>query len=174
VIRLRPVGEDIPELEFNVATTGDMLSGMINVTIQDRAPACDVGVVATRAGSGSATASTTTPTTTSTAAPSTTSAPMPSTPAGPTAGSGGPCGAGTLITAVRTNVNEPIEAFTVRQCNERWAVVSYGVGGQDDVTLLEWNGSTWVTGACEKYRDPADWTRSPVVPPEYWSPCIVD
>jgi hypothetical protein len=165
VIKVHPVGEDIPELTFNVATSKDGLSGLINVTVQDRYPPCDVGVVATRVGSTAPPA----PTTTST---STTSTTVPSAPAGPTAGSGGQCGAGTLIGVVRSYESDPIVGFTVDACNERWAAVSYGVNEQDDAALLEWNGSAWETGACQKYRDPSDWTKSTVVPPEFWIPCI--
>jgi hypothetical protein len=168
VITLRPDGEDIPEFTLNVATTSTMLSGLVNVTVQDRAPQCDTGVVATRAGSGATVTSTT-----STTAPAT-STTAPSTPAGPTAGSGGPCGAGTLITVVRSYVSQPIEGFDVLRCNERWAAGSVSYGGQDDPWLLEWDGSTWQTGACQRYRDPVDWTKSSVVPEEFWYPCISD
>jgi hypothetical protein len=53
--------------------------------------------------------------------------------------------------------------------------VSYGDGEQDDARLLEWNGSTWVGGACQKYGDPNDlFAHSPEVPDELWSPCTVD
>jgi hypothetical protein len=79
-----------------------------------------------------------------------------------------------LLAFVQSYADEPVVGFAVHGCNDRWAAVSYGVGGQDDAALLEWNGSTWTTGACQRYRDPSDWTKSPVVPPEFWMPCIVD
>jgi hypothetical protein len=75
---------------------------------------------------------------------------------------------------VNAYVSEPIVGFTVEGCDDRWAFVSYGVGGQDDVALLEWDGATWQRGACQRYRDPVDWMKSSVVPAEFWIACIVD
>lgn len=173
-IRLRPEGETAPEVTIKVApTSGGNLMGEVSMTgAQDpsvRVTACDAGLIARRGGSGSP--STPAPTTTSTSTTTTTVAPPP---AGPTAGSGAPCDAETLGAVVRGNISSPVQYFSVSLCNERWALGGVTYEEQDDPWLLEWNGSAWVTGACQKYRDPNDWTKSPVVPEEYWIACIVD
>jgi hypothetical protein len=63
----------------------------------------------------------------------------------------------------------------VLRCNERFAAVSYGVDEQDDAALLEWDGSTWIGGACQKYGVPNNILQhSPEVPDEFWVPCTVD
>ncbi len=171
VIKVHPDGEDAPVITLAVSVTADALGGRVSMTgAQDpsvQVTQCSAGVYATRGTreEPSTTASTTTST------PSTTEATVPTAPPTP---SGAPCDVGTLTAVVQSYVGEPIVGLSVHACNERWAAVSYGVDGQDDAGLLEWDGSAWITGACQRYRDPSDWTKSPVVPPEFWMPCIVD
>lgn len=172
VIKVHPKGEAGPELTFNLATTDTTLAGTMSMTgAQDpsvRVYQCETGIVATKAGS---TPTATTPSTTpSTVSTSTTT----STPATQSAPSGDRCSVATLTAVVQSYVNEPIVGLEVGACNDRWAALTYGVGGQDDGALLEWDGSTWTTGACQRYRDPVDWVKSTEVPAEFWWPCISD
>lgn len=162
VITLHPEGEDGPEITLNVATTPTLLSGLFQLTgAQDpsvRVYGCEAGIVATKGGS-SAPKNTTSTTSTTVAIP-------------PAADQ---CSVGTVEAAIEAAIGEPIVGLSVLRCNERWAAVGYGVGGQDDAALLEWNGSTWIGGACQKYGDPGNiLAHSAEVPDEFWTPCTVD
>jgi hypothetical protein len=166
VIRLHPDGATAPEFALAVATTPTQLAGSLSMSVDasgQRSGACNVGVVATKGGSA-----TTPPSESSTTSTSTTTSTVTD------AGASGPCDAQTLQAVVTSIVNQPIVGFDVTACDGKWAAVSYGVDGQDDAALLEWTGSAWQRGACQQYRDPNDWTKSPVVPQQFWIACIVD
>jgi hypothetical protein len=172
VITLRPDGQDAPEVKLTVATTSTELAGTVSMTgAQDpsvRVSGCNAGLVATKDGAESIL----TPSTTSTSTSTTTVATFPpeSIP-----GSAGQCSLSTIEAAIEDAIGEPIVGLSVLRCNERWAAVSYGVDEQDDAALLEWNGSTWVGGACATYGDPNNFMlHQPVVPDEFWLPCTVD
>jgi hypothetical protein len=124
---------------------------------------CDAGVIATKVGSPPAPSNTSTTSTVATSPPETTTS------------TGDQCDVATLRDLVQSGYDEEIVGFAVSRCNERWAIVSYGVDDQEDVRLLEWNGTTWIGGACQKYGDPNNiLLHSPVVPDEFWLPCTVD
>jgi hypothetical protein len=93
----------------------------------------------------------------------------------PVLGSGGPCDQSSLLAVFLALGGGEYQTVDVSSCNGRWAVlIVVRPDLTEDYPLLEWTGSAWRGGACERYRDPNDWTKSPVVPAEYWGPCISD
>jgi hypothetical protein len=165
VIRLRAADGSGPELRLVVATAPTQLAGSLSVIDANGQPGdCNVGVVATKGGAAPASSTTTSSSTTSSSTTSTVAS----------AGAGGPCDPASLEAVVESMVGEPIVALDVVACDGKWAAVGYGRGGQDDAGLLEWTGAAWQGGVCQQYRDPDDWTKSPVVPDQFWIACIVD
>jgi hypothetical protein len=166
---VHPKGEDAPELTFNLATSDSSLAGNMSMTgAQDpsvQVYECETGIVATNGGAAPAVTSTT-----STTAPPPTS----TTIARPTAGSGGPCDKASLVAALAPGGLASNESRAVEQCNGSWALLSWHDDDAEGVTLLEWNGSAWTTGACQRYGNPNDITYvPPEVPPEYFIACQV-
>ncbi|MCZ7631438.1 MAG: hypothetical protein M5U19_21350 [Microthrixaceae bacterium] len=99
--------------------------------------------------------------------------PPPST--APSSGSGGACDQASLQAAFVGLGGGEYRSVEVSACNGKWAtLLVIRPDLTEDYPLLEWTGSAWQGGACERYRDPNDWTRSSVVPPEFWGACIVD
>lgn len=160
-------------IEMNVASGSGGIYGLVDTVDRN-----DMGTgdcrngIAGRLGGAGGSAPTAAPTT----APPTTVAPTtvaPTTAASPAA-SGGPCDLASLTAVYRANGGDASDIVTVDACDGKWAMLTITVPPDmiDIGNVVEWNGSAWQGGVCQRYVDPNDWTRSDVVPMPYWGVCI--
>lgn len=169
-----------PGVEIIVATGADDMFGGID-TVDARGigtGGCKAGVIIRRAGTGPAVVPTTGAPSTAPPRSTVTTSPSRATVAPSTtapAARGGPCDQAKLTAAFVALGGGEYKDVQVTACDGRWAVLTViRPDLTEDYPLLEWNGSAWQGGACERYRDPNDWTKSKVVPSNFWHACIVD